>query len=91
MVEYTIYVLAENDFEAEMEAKNAIDHHETPDSVFPCEIDETRKIDPAWIDAIPHGDHDNDLTCKEWLEAHAPQPPPFVDPNQQKFSDFPTA
>jgi hypothetical protein len=85
-IEKTVYVLAEDEREAEREAKTYED--EVDGDVLSCnEILDPVRVPNEWMDAIPFGDNPDDLTVKQILEQPLP-PVPYVDPPEQLRIDF---
>lgn len=88
-IEKTIYVLAEDETEAELEADTF--ESEEDGTVLSCnEIRDPARVPNEWLDSIPYGDNHDDLTVKEILEQPLP-PVPFVDPPEQGQISFPEA
>lgn len=65
-VEYTIYVVAEDEFEAELEAKSHVQDEE-PQHLDANEIENEKRIDGQWRGSIPYG-AEGDETCVQAFE-----------------------
>lgn len=76
----TLYVLAEDEQEAELEA-GTYESEEDGDVHVEREITSMDQVYEQWKDSLPYGG-DGDLTIKQILEQPLP-PPPFVDPPEQ--------
>lgn len=76
----TLYVLAEDEDEAEVQATTH-EREEDGDVRVVCEITSMNQVEEEWKASLPYGG-DGDLTIKQILEAPLP-PPPFVDPPEQ--------
>lgn len=87
-IEHTLYVIAEDDSEAEREGQSNVGDV-SPSFTTAYEITKIEQIDVDWLNERPFGDYEEDVTCKEFLEERMPLPPPYVDPNQAQFSGFP--
>jgi len=87
-IEHSLYVIAEDDDEAEREAQHNV-NDVSPSFSTAYEITKIEQIDSDWLNERPFGDYEEDVTCKEFLEERMPAPPPYVDPNQQQFDGFP--
>jgi hypothetical protein len=80
-IEKTLYVLAEDEREAEREAKTY--QNEEDGSVLSCmEVKSDVQVPNEWMEAIPYGDNPDDLTIKQILEQPL-APAPYVDPPEQ--------
>jgi hypothetical protein len=85
-IEKTIYVLADDEREAELEANTF--ESEEDGSVLACnEIRDPARVPNEWMDSIPYGENPDDLTIKQILEQPLP-PAPYVDPPEQLRIDF---
>lgn len=81
LVEKTIYVLADDETEAELEAETY--EGEEEGFVASCqEVRDVASVPKEWMDAIAYGENPGDLTVKQILEQPLP-PAPFVDPPEQ--------
>jgi hypothetical protein len=72
-VKVILYVMAENESEARVEATNA--HFD----IFECSAKKATKLDPGWDDAIPYNSEDS-RTCAQIISsvqqiAHRPAHP----------------
>lgn len=87
-VEHTLYVIAEDDSEAEREGQSNVGDV-SPSFASAYEITKIDQVDADWLNERPFGDDEEDVTCKEFLEERMPPPPPYIDPNQKQFDGFP--
>lgn len=76
----TIYVVAENEREAELEA-GTYESEEDGDIHVEREITAVDQIPEDWKDTYPYGG-DGEMSLKDILVQPLP-PPPFVDPPEQ--------
>jgi len=86
LIEKTIYVLADDEAEAELEAKT-YETEEEGDAISCREIRGVEQIPVSFRDSLPYGGEE-DLTLQQILELPLP-PVPFVDPPEQQRFDFP--
>jgi hypothetical protein len=84
----TLYVLADDEHEAELEAKT-YESEDDGDVQVGSEITSLEQVDDNWRDSIPFGDQDGDMSIRQLLEPLQPSPPVFVDPPEQLKIDFP--
>ena len=82
----TIYVVAEDEREAEIEA-GTYESEEDGDIHVEREITAVEQIPEDWKDSYPYGG-DGEMSIREILVQPLP-PPPFVDPPEQLPIDFP--
>lgn len=85
MIEKTIYVLADDEREAELEAQT-YESEEDGDVQVRSEITSIEQVYNQWRDSLPYGGKE-DLTIRQLLEQETP-PAPFVDPPEQLKIDF---
>lgn len=87
IVEKTIYVLADDEREAELEAGTY--EQEEDGYVLACvEVRDEVRVPNEYMDSIPYGDNPEDLTVQEILRLPLP-PVPYVDPPEQRHLEFP--
>lgn len=87
-VEKTMYVLAEDSDEAELEAKT-YESEEDAQVLSAREITSADQIPQDCLDTLPWGnDEGPELTLAQIMEQPAP-PAPYVDPPEQGRLDFP--
>lgn len=85
-IEKTVYVLADDEREAELEAKTY--EREEDGNVLSCmEVRASTMVPNEWMRALPYGDNPEELTIEQILERPLP-PVPFVDPPEQGRLDF---
>jgi hypothetical protein len=80
-VSKVIYVLAENEAEAEFDAPGHAEEESSAD-VFVSEANTFEAVESEWRDALPYGS-DGDMTIRQFFE-RAEEPKPFVDPPEQQ-------
>lgn len=81
-IEKTIYVLAEDEHEAELEAKT-YEGEEEADNLSIREVMGSNQIPREYMDTLPYGDHEGkEMTLAEIME-QPPPPAPYVDPPEQ--------
>ena len=85
-VEYTVYVVAENEREAE-EVAQQYAHEDEPAFTHGVEIKNEGSIDKDWVGSIPYGGVTDDKTCTQVIRELYPPPPepPYNDPNQMEL------
>lgn len=89
IIEKTIYVIADDEREAELEASTY--EGEEVAIVASCnEVKDIAKVPEDYKDSLPYGGDwgDKEMTVREILTSPAP-PAPFVDPPEQGRLDFP--
>lgn len=77
----TIYVIAEDGREAELEAMT-YESEENGDIDVSREITSIDQVSEEWKDALPFGGEEEEVTIRQMLLAAVP-PPVFVDPPEQ--------
>jgi hypothetical protein len=82
-----LYVLAESEHEADLDAQQYANDADAED-VFVSEAKSLDEVDPQWRDALPYGTND-DVTIEKWFE-RPEEPQPFVDPPEQMRFEFGT-
>lgn len=83
VIEKTVYVMADTDDEAEVEAES-IEAEEQGDAISCREIKGVEEVQEDWRDAIPWNTQE-DLTIRKILEQPAPPEKPYDHPDQMKF------
>lgn len=87
-VEKTIYVLAEDEAEAELEAKT-YEGEEDAENVMAREITSANQIPGEYMDTLPYGnDEGPEMTLAQIMELPPPPAPPYNHPDQMNL-DFP--
>lgn len=85
-IQKTLYVLADDEREAEYEAKTFESDEEG--SVYSCmEVADLKYVPKEWKDGIAYGENPDELSVKEILELPLP-PVPFKDPPEQGWFGF---
>lgn len=82
-IEKTIYVMADTEDEAEVEAES-IEAEEQGDAISCREIKGVEEVPEDWRDAIPWNVEDGDLTIREILLQPASEKP-YDHPGQMKL------
>jgi hypothetical protein len=88
VVEYTFFVVADSEDEAEEEAQYKTSQ-DRADYCIASEVTSEKQIDREWRDCIPYGEGVNDETVMQMFEKLKPPAPPYQDPNQSSLPGFP--